>query len=172
MVEIPSPNIDDLPSTATLQNAISCIAIAPTREQIDALQSELISHINQDALHEYQTEHYFSNGMYCRKASFPAGQLIVGAVHKEQHLFILASGKAKVWTDQSESILNSGDVICGEPGVKRVVYTITDCIGINVFKTDSTDLDEIEKQITEEDDTAMFDIRLQLKTQPIEHIKG
>lgn len=63
-------------------------------------------------------------------------------------------------------------MICGEPGVKRVVYTITDCIGINVFKTDSTDLDEIEKQITEEDDTSMFDIRLQLKIPSIEQMKG
>lgn len=167
MVEIPSKNTGIVQLTAILAESAS----APTREQIEALQQELISRVDHYSLHEYPTEHYFSNGMYCRKASFPAGQLIVGAVHKEQHLFILASGQAKVWTDQGESILNSGDVICGEPGVKRVVYTITDCIGINVFKTDSTDLDEIEKQITEEDDTAMFDIRLQLKMKPIEHIK-
>lgn len=153
-------------------DAIHRIPLAPTREQIEALQRELISHADQSLIREYPTEHYFSNGMYCRKASFPAGQLIVGAVHKEQHLFILASGQAKVWTDQGESILNSGSVICGEPGVKRVVYTITDCIGINVFKTDSTDLDEVEKQICEEDDTSMFDIRLNLKKQSIEHARG
>lgn len=168
MVEIPSQNIGSVLCQAILAESIA----APTREQIEALQRELISRVDRDSLPEYPTEHYFSNGMYCRKASFPAGQLMVGAVHKEQHLFILASGQAKVWTDQGESVLSSGAVICGEPGVKRVVYTITDCIGINVFKTDSTDLDEIEKQITEEDDTSMFDIRLQLKIPSIEQMKG
>lgn len=154
------------------QEIIARIAVAPTREQIETLQRDLISRIDPDALHDYPTEHYFSNGMYCRKATFPANRVIVGAVHKEEHLFILASGQAKVWTEQGESILNSGDVVCGGAGVKRVVLTISECIGINVFRTDSTDLDEIEKQIIEDDPTSLFDIRLHLKNKAIEQAEG
>ena len=44
----------------------------PTQEQITKLQAEmsLMPQI------ELQTEHYFSQGMYCRKLTRPAGTLI------------------------------------------------------------------------------------------------
>jgi mannose-6-phosphate isomerase-like protein (cupin superfamily) len=138
---------------------------APTRAQIEGLQHNLSS-LPQV---ELPTEHYFSNGMYCRKMIIPSGIVIVGKAHKEPHFFILASGQMKVWTDQGELILNSGDVIPSPSGVKRVLMTITDCIGMNVHRTDKTDLDEIEKELIEEDETAMFDARNQLKKPIIQH---
>jgi mannose-6-phosphate isomerase-like protein (cupin superfamily) len=144
---------------------IEPIKQAPTRSHIEDLQHSLSSLPQL----ELPTEHYFSNGMYCRKMTIPAGIVIVGKVHKEPHFFILASGQMKVWTDQGEVILNSGDVIPSPSGVKRVLMTITDCIGMNVHRTNKTDLDEIEKELIEEDETSMFDARNRLKKPIIQH---
>ena len=60
------------------------LAKIPTIEQIDKLQREMA---NMPQV-EFKTDHYFSEGMYCRKVFRPAGTLIVGKVHKKDHYCI------------------------------------------------------------------------------------
>ena len=59
--------------------------------------------------------------------------------------------------------LQAGDVIESKPGTKRVTMAVVDSIGMTVHKTDKTDLDEIEAELIEPDETALFDARNQLK---------
>ncbi len=136
----------------------------PTRSDINNLQMHLAT-LPQD---EPVMEHYFSNGMYCRKAYIKAGTRIVGKVHKEPHFFICISGTMKVWTDEDVAIVHPGDVICSKAGVKRVILALTDVVGMNIHKTDNTDLDEIEKELVEEDESALFDSGNKLRNPAIE----
>jgi len=107
---------------------------------------------------ELQTEHYFSeSGMYCRKVFRPAGTLIVGKVHKHHHLFLCAMGEIIAWTENGMKRLQAGDVVESKPGTKRVTLAVTDAIGVTVHRTDKTDLDEIEAELVEPDNTALFD---------------
>ena len=115
-----------------------------------------------------QTDHYFSEGMYCRKLSRPAGTLIVGKVHKKPHFFLCAKGEIIAWTESGMRTLQPGDIIESQPGTKRVTYAISDAIGITVHKTDKTDLDEIEAELIEPDETALFDSSNKLKEFVIE----
>jgi len=105
-----------------------------------------------------QTEHYFSeSGMYCRKVFRPAGTLIVGKVHKQHHLFLCAMGEIIAWTENGMKRLQAGDVVESKPGTKRVTLAVTDAIGVTIHRTDKTDLDEIEAELIEPDNTALFD---------------
>jgi hypothetical protein len=107
---------------------------------------------------DLQTEHYFSeSGMYCRKVFRPAGTLIVGKVHKQHHLFLCAMGEIIAWTENGMKRLQAGDVVESKPGTKRVTLAVTDAIGVTVHRTDKTDLDEIEAELVEPDNTALFD---------------
>lgn len=124
-----------------------------SREQIDRLQSEMVKMPQA----ELTTEHYFSPGMYCRKVFRPAGTLIVGKVHKEPHFFLCAKGEIIAWTEGGMKHLYAGDVIESKPGTKRVTLAVTDAVGITIHKTEKTDLDEIEMELIEPDDTALFD---------------
>jgi len=134
--------------------------VTPTREQIDQIQAELITMPQVDL----PTEHYFSeSGMYCRKVFRPAGTVIVGKVHKQHHLFLCAMGEIIVWTEKGMRKLVAGDVVESKPGTKRITLAVTDAIGITVHRTDKTDLDEIESELIEPDDTAMFDSKNLLK---------
>jgi quercetin dioxygenase-like cupin family protein len=128
--------------------------VAPSREQIERLQAEMVQMPQVDL----QTEHYFSEaGMYCRKVFRPAGTLIVGKVHKQHHLFLCAMGEIIAWTENGMKRLQAGDVVESKPGTKRVTLAVTDAIGVTVHRTDKTDLDEIEAELVEPDNTALFD---------------
>ena len=67
--------------------------------------------------------------------------------------------------------LKAGDVIESLPGTKRVTLAVEDSIGITFHKTDKTDLDEIEQELVEYDETALFDSDNKLKEIMIESHK-
>jgi len=136
----------------------------PTREQIERLQEEAIK-LPQA---ELTTEHYFSSGMYCRKVFRPAGTLIVGKVHKKDHFFLCAAGEIIAWTETGMRLLRAGDVVESKPGTKRVTLALTDAVGITVHQTDKTDLDDIEAELIEPEEAALFDAHNNLKKPQIE----
>lgn len=138
---------------------LEVIGEVPTREQIDRLQAEMVKYPQA----ELKTEHYFSPGMYCRKVFRQAGTLIVGKVHKEPHFFMCAKGEIIAWTESGMRKLQAGDVVESKPGTKRVTLAVTDAIGITIHRTDKTDLDKIEAELIEPDDTALFDSSNNLK---------
>ncbi len=137
----------------------------PTKDEILRLQSEMVKMPQA----ELETEHYFSGGMYCRKLIRPAGTLIVGKVHKKDHFFLCAKGQIIAWSEKGMVTLNEGDVICSKAGTKRVTLAVTDAIGITFHRTNKTDLDKIEKELIEPDETALFDACNKLK---IPELKG
>jgi hypothetical protein len=112
---------------------------------------------------ELVTEHQFNGGMYMRKLYRPAGTLIVGKVHKVDHFFLCAKGEIIAWSENGMRKLQAGDVIESKPGTKRVTLATQDSIGITIHKTDKTDLDEIEAELIEPDETALFDSSNKLK---------
>ena len=138
---------------------LEIIGDTPTREQIDRLQAEMIKHPQA----ELKTEHYFVPGMYCRRVFRPAGTLIVGKVHKHPHFFLCAKGEIIAWTENGMKKLQAGDVVECQPGTKRVTLATQDSIGVTIHKTDKTDLNEIETELVEPDNTALFDSGNNLK---------
>jgi len=96
-----------------------------------------------------ETRHHFSDGMYARELFIPAGTVVVGALHKSQHLYMVVKGKCKV-SSQYETVEIEAPYI-GETisGTKRVIYAETDCVWIGFFPTQLTDIDEIEAAFIE-----------------------
>jgi mannose-6-phosphate isomerase-like protein (cupin superfamily) len=131
----------------------------PTREMIDRLQAEMVKVPQADL----KTEHYFSGGMYCRKLIRPAGTLIVGKIHKKDHFFMCAAGEIIAWSEKGMVTLRPGDIIESKAGTKRVTLAVSDSIGVTFHRTDKTDLDEIEAELIEPDETALFDSQNRLK---------
>ena len=131
----------------------------PTLEQINRLQEEM-SRLPQQ---ELPTEHYFSGGMYCRKLWRPAGTLIVGKVHKKDHFFVCAAGEIIAWSEKGMVTLKAGDIIESRAGTKRVTLAVQDSIGVTFHVTDKTDIEEVEAELIEPDDLALFDAYNKLK---------
>jgi quercetin dioxygenase-like cupin family protein len=135
------------------------IETSSSREQIDRLQSEMVKMPQV----ELATEHFFSPGMYCRKVTRPAGTLIVGKVHKAPHFFVCVKGEILAWSETGMRRMQAGDVIESQAGTKRVTLAVVDSIGMTIHKTDKTDLDEIEAELIEPDEIALFNSQNNLK---------
>jgi mannose-6-phosphate isomerase-like protein (cupin superfamily) len=127
--------------------------VTSNRERVERLQEAL------SKLPQYQpvTHHYFADGMYCREVFREAGTLVVGAVHKREHFYIVVSGTVSITDGLSEAFEVTGPkVLVSQPGTKRAVYAHTDAVCITVHKTDKTDLDEVEADLVEEDPKSMY----------------
>ena len=148
-----------------MNQALSHTDYIPTMPEIVALQTAM-SNLPQ-IVEGLVTENYFvkvgSVFLYCRKATIPAGRRLVGRTHKHGHFFILTCGTMQVWTDKTYRIVEAGDVVSASSGVKRVLVSLTDCVGMNLHITTSDNMEEIEKELLEEDETSLFDIYNNLK---------
>jgi quercetin dioxygenase-like cupin family protein len=128
---------------------------APTaREKVERLQAIISTMPQADSM---VTDHYFVPGMYCRKLARKAGTLIVGKVHKAPHFFMCAAGEILVLDGERVRRMQAGDIIECKPGTKRATFAVTDAVGVTIHKTDSTDLAQIEVELIETDDKALFD---------------
>ena len=112
---------------------------------------------------DLQTFHHFADGMYARVVPRPKGTVIVGKVHKREHFYIVAAGKVAVTNGDGEpNVYEAGTVLVSQPGTKRAVLALEDSVCLTVHRTALKDLDEIEREIVEPDDTALFDARNKL----------
>ena len=77
-------------------------------------------------------------------------------------------GEIIAWSEKGMIKLSAGDIIQSKSGTKRVTLALTDAIGLTVHRTEKTDLNEIEAELIEEDDTALFDASNKLKDWALE----
>lgn len=125
-----------------------------TRKAVESLQAEMLKMPQL----ELDTDHYFADGMYARVVHRPAGALIVGKVHKREHFYIVAKGRVQVGRD----VYDAGTVLVSQPGTKRAVLALEDSICLTVHRTAKKNLDKIERELVENDETALFDSRNKL----------
>ena len=81
---------------------------------------------------EVETDHYFADGMYARVLKRKAGTLIVGKVHKKEHLYICTRGLVQVYMYNEVKMMSAGDLIVSKPGTKRAVLALEDSICMTV----------------------------------------
>lgn len=117
------------------------------------------------------TEHHFADGMYCRSVFRVAGTLVVGKVHKKEHFFILVSGEMSVWSDEGMKRVCAPHVWVSKPGTKRATYAHTDSTAMTVHRVSFISLDDIEKELIEDDPSANYGSGNTLLAPVLEHDK-
>lgn len=132
---------------------MNAVSQPTTHAQIDALSNAMRSLPQWEPV----TRHYFADGMYCREVARPAGTLIVGKVHKQEHFYIVMTGEVEITgAGQIPQHVTGPRVIVSPVGTKRVVYAHTDAVCMTVHRTDETDIEKIEAQLVEDDPDAMY----------------
>ena len=140
---------------------MNALAKVVTREQVVRLQAEMAKMPQV----ELPTDHYFADGMYCRTVFQPAGSLVVGKLHRQEHFYIVCSGTIQVTTDKGLEEITGPSVIVSKPGAKRAILAVTDVTYLTVHRTDLTDVEDIERVVIELEPEApvMLDARNQIK---------
>ena len=110
---------------------------------------ELQQMIEQMPQLEIAVKHYFANGFYAREMQAPAGALIVGKVHKSEHLCIISQGSAEVASDEFTGVVEAPYTYVSQPGAKRAIFAKTDLTWTTVHMTSETDLERLEELLIE-----------------------
>lgn len=137
---------------------------ADMRGKVAALQVELSN------LPQYQpkTTHYFHGGMYCREVFREAGVLVVGAVHKKEHFYLIVSGTVAITTDEGVQEVTGPHLFLSKPGTKRAVYAITDALCMTFHAIETKTVEEAESELVEEEASNNYSPGNQIKHQQIE----
>ncbi len=135
------------------------------RQKVETLQQEL-SKLPQ---YEPQTKHYFHGGMYCREVFRHAGVLVVGAVHKKEHFYLIVSGTVAI-TDGDGNVqeVTGPHLFQSKPGTKRAVYAVTDALCMTFHAIEAKSVEEAEAELVEVEPDSMYSLGNQVKHKEIE----
>ena len=143
---------------ANPQNALEKVEF---REKILTVQNSMQKMIEdgkaQDALPDCTVTHHFAPidekygcCTYARQMFIPKGTLIVGKIHRHQHLNFILQGKVSVATEFGKKYFEAPCTFISEVGLKRAVYAEEDTIWTTVHLTQyasEADLDKIEDEV-------------------------
>lgn len=124
-----------------------------TRERVLEFERALAKHcgeagtlIDPDTL----TRHWFAPGIYCRGLFIPAGATLTGAIHRHEHINILAQGEIAVLTEHGVQRYTAPCVIVSSIGIKRIGHAFSDTTWITVHANpdDERDLEKLKARFT------------------------
>lgn len=95
-----------------------------------------------------ETFHRFGPGVYFREAHFPAGAVVLGHKHIRSTMNMVLKGEIVVIHDGGISLLKAPFMFESVPG-RKLGYTLSDTVWVNVIPTELTDVAEIENQVIE-----------------------
>lgn len=123
----------------------------------DGMQALIDSGAVQSTLEDCTLKHYFSPKdekygccTYAREMMIPKGTLIIGKIHRHQHLNFIAKGKVTVFTEFGQKHLEGPCTFVSEVGLKRAVYAEEDTLWTTVHMTQfqsEAELDKIEQEV-------------------------
>ena len=92
-------------------------------------------------------EHKFADGIYVRKISCPAGQLLVTEIHKKDNAFFVMTGKLTIMSEEGEATIEAPYYGITKAGTKRIIYIHEHCIFITVHPTKTKNVKDAEEEL-------------------------
>lgn len=117
------------------------------RNGIVDLEASIRNSGNNLGVDAYPLKHHFAPGVYVREILIPADNLIVGKIHKHDHLIIFMSGDVSISSEKGTERISMPGVSLSTKGIKRAVYAHVDSIILTIHPTDEVDLDKIEEEV-------------------------
>lgn len=104
----------------------------------------LLGAMTEAPLIECVERHHFGPGIYVKEVVMPAGSVIVGKVHKVEHLCNMLTGRMiLVQEDGTRTEVVAPATFVAKPG-RKVAYIIETTIFQNIYSTDETDVEKLE----------------------------
>lgn len=151
LLEAPSQALSEMNSPAKVR----------FREQIKTVEAGLQDRIKsgeiESTLEDCTLKHYFTPVdeeygccAYAREMFIPKDTVIIGKIHKHQHLNFITKGKVSVMTEFGKKYFEAPCTFVSEIGLKRAVYAEEDTLWTTVHLTKhqgEEKLNTIEKEI-------------------------
>lgn len=115
------------------------------RESVEQLEALML---DQGEPMEVEIIHHHAQGLYAREMRGPKGSLITGRIHLVEHLVIVSAGAVLISDETGVRHITAPATFITQPGIKRVLYGLTDYVLTTVHATDETDVDTLETMLT------------------------
>lgn len=117
---------------------------------IDELEATMLDNF---PIADCETIHRFTDGMYVRETTMPTGSLITSKIHKTQHTYFVMKGKAIVWIDGVEHLIEAPFIGVTEPNTRRVLLILETCTWATSHPNpDNETVEQIEDRIIDKHD--------------------
>lgn len=142
-------------------NNNNTLAQVSFRENINKVENAMLELIadgaTQNTLISCTVKHFFTpqdekfkSFTYAREMTIPEDTIIIGKIHRHQHLNIISQGSVKVITEQGLKHFVGPCTFVSEIGTKRAVYAEKDTIWTTIHTVSygsEKDLDKIEAEV-------------------------
>ena len=119
------------------------LEMAQAEPAVDALPSCTLTHTYTPIQEEYGC------GTYARQMFIPKGTLIIGKIHRHQHLNFIMQGRVSVSTEFGPRFFEAPCMFVSEVGLKRAVYAEEDTVWVTVHITKFTGEENLDKMEAE-----------------------
>ena len=130
------------------------------RSQIENLESSLHEEIDSGRIEQTivnckednsQAHHYFGDGVYCRSLLIPKNTVVVGHLHKQARVCIIAQGTCTFVDEFRKETVSAPWIGEFKAGSKTVVLAHEDTLWVACLGTDEKDADVIVGELLAED---------------------
>lgn len=95
-------------------------------------------------------KHWLAPGVYCREIHLAGDTVVVGRIHRHEHMNIISKGRVTVFTEFGLEELVAPASFISKAGTKRVVFTREDTIWTTIHPNpdNETDIHTLEERYT------------------------
>lgn len=110
------------------------------------LLAALVTELSQYEQIDLPLKHMFPSGVYVREIFLPKGSIVVGKIHRHDHLNFISYGDVTVLTKDGRQRLIGPCTMISTAGTQRAVYAHEDTVWTTVHEnpTNEKDLDKLE----------------------------
>ncbi len=117
---------------------------------------------------EIPVHHHFGPGVYIRQITIPKGAMAIGHEQRFDHTNILLTGAVAMYDESGVKVLRAPMIFTGKPG-RKLGMAIEDCVWLNIFATDETDVEKLEEMIAKKSDTfKAYQLTLEAQSKKLE----
>lgn len=114
-------------------------------------------------------QHLFGAGICIRVVTMPAESMVVGHEHKFTDWNIMMTGRMTLLNhDGSLSELKAPQIFLGKPG-RKIAWVHEDCVWLNLFTTNETDVEKVEQLFLNKSATFMLNQQAKRGVEYLEH---
>jgi hypothetical protein len=115
-------------------------------DKIDALLREVSALPQVDC----PVQHFFGPSIYIREVVMPAGTVVVGKYHKEDHLCNMVEGRMIVVGEDGEQREVAAPAVFMAKKGRKTAYILETVRFQNIYSTDETDVEKLEHMLVED----------------------
>jgi hypothetical protein len=122
------------------------------RDDTRVITRDHVAHLVRELQKMPQTDcpvtHHFAPGVYLREIFMPAGLVVIGKIHKTEHLNIIERGRCAIRHDDgSVEVLAAPLTFVSKAGVQKVLYILEDTVWKTIHPTATRDMEQLELEL-------------------------